>query len=385
MQVNSRGLPVDNVPARSNIEHHAGLWMLPEGRGEDAGLPRRAGRATDSILRLPGAGTSDDAVDGHPPRHGRGERCMFPASAVGQAGEKRLMRLTDKIAIVTGAGTGIGEAISHKFAREGARLVLAGLPGDPVEDVAAAILSQGGAAVAFRGDLAEAETAGACIDLAIETYGRLDILVSNAGVFIANAETDAYRIEDFDRTLRDNVRSAFLMAKFALPHLRKTRGNIVFTGSEAGFNGSPDFTPYGGSKGFLHAFAKGVALEQARYGVRANCVCPGAIDTAWTRGTDSPIPPAAQETIPAGTPLGRRGTPEEMANIFAFLASDEASYVTGALWLADGGVTPAKGDIGARVPAELRAPPAGRLSLHHSHDGLRGKTVYRAPRPPGAR
>lgn len=291
------------------------------------------------------------------------------------------MRLKDKIAIVTGAGTGIGEAIGRKFAREGAKLVLAGLPGDPVEDVAAAIVAEGGAAVACLRDLAEADAARVCVDLAIETYGRLDILISNAGVFIANAETDAYRTEDFDRTLRANVWTAFLMTKFALPHLQKTRGNIVFTGSEAGFNGSPSFTPYGGSKGFVHAFATGVALEQAPYGVRANCVCPGAIDTAWTRGAESPIPLPAQEGISSGTPLGRRGTPEEMANIFAFLASDEASYVTGALWLADGGVTPAKGNIGALVPAALREAPAGTLSLHHSHDGLHGKTVYRASRP----
>ncbi|MFG1420526.1 SDR family NAD(P)-dependent oxidoreductase [Roseixanthobacter liquoris] len=295
------------------------------------------------------------------------------------------MRLKDKVAVVTGAGTGIGEAISHKFAREGAQLVLAGLPGDPVEDVAAAIVAAGGTAVACLGDLAEEDHARACIDLAIRTYGRLDILISNAGVFIANAETDAYRIEDFERTLRANVWTAFLTTKFALPHLRKTRGNIVFTGSEAGFNGSPSFTPYGASKGFLHAFAKGVALEQAPYGIRANCVCPGAIDTAWTRGADSPIPLAAQEGIAAGTPLGRRGTPEEMANIFAFIASDEASYVTGALWLADGGVTPAKGDIGASVPAPLREAPAGRLDLRHSHDGLHGKFVYRAPRSENAR
>lgn len=288
------------------------------------------------------------------------------------------MRLKDKIAIVTGAGTGIGEAISHKFAREGASLVLAGLPADPVEDVVRAIAAEGGAAVAFLGDLSEAEMARARIDLAVRTYGRIDILISNAGVFIANAETDAYRIEDFERTLKNNVWAAFLMTKFALPYLQKTRGNIVFTGSEAGFNGSPGFTPYGGSKGFLHAFATGVALEQAPHGVRANCVCPGPIDTAWTRGADSPIPLAAQESIGAMVPLGRRGTPEEMANIFAFLASDEASYVTGALWLADGGVTPAKSDIGTKVPASMRAEPAGELKLRHGHDGLRGKYVYRA-------
>jgi NAD(P)-dependent dehydrogenase (short-subunit alcohol dehydrogenase family) len=139
-------------------------------------------------------------------------------------------------------------------------------------------------------------------------------------------------------------------------------------------------TPYGGSKGFLHAFMKGVALEQAPYGVRANCVCPGPIDTAWTRSSDSPITPEEQETIDSMVPLGRRGTPEEIANIFAFLASDQASYVTGALWLADGGVTPAKANIGDRVPKDLRGAPPGILNLHHSHDGLRGKDVYRAPR-----
>jgi NAD(P)-dependent dehydrogenase (short-subunit alcohol dehydrogenase family) len=289
------------------------------------------------------------------------------------------MRLEGKIAIVTGAGTGIGEAIAHKFAQEGARLVLAGLPDDPVEDVAAAIVSEGGEALAFLGDLSEPETARSCVGLAVRRYGRIDILISNAGVFIADADTEFYRIEDFDRTIRGNIRTAFLMTKFALPHLQKTRGNIIFTGSEAGFNGSPGFTPYGGSKGFLHAFAKGVALEQAPHGVRANCVCPGPIDTAWTRGIDSPIPLAAQESIGTMVPLGRRGTPEEMANVFAFLASDDASYVTGALWLADGGVTPAKGDIGTSVPDELRNQPSGELKLRHSHDGLHGKYVYRAP------
>jgi NAD(P)-dependent dehydrogenase (short-subunit alcohol dehydrogenase family) len=288
------------------------------------------------------------------------------------------MRFQNKVAIVTGAGTGIGEAIAHKFAREGARLVLSGLPADPVLDVADAITAEGGMAEAHRGDLAEETYAQECVDLALRRYGSLDVLVSNAGVFIANAETNLYRIEDFDRTVRNNIRTAFLMTKFALPHLQASRGNIIFTGSEAGLNGSPNFTPYGGSKGFLHAFMKGVALEQAPYGVRANCVCPGAIDTAWTRGPDSPIALAVQEGVGEMIPLGRRGTPEEIANIFAFLASDEASYVTGALWLADGGVTPAKSDIGARVPADLRHAPDGVLALRHSHDGLRGKDVYRA-------
>ena len=288
------------------------------------------------------------------------------------------MRLKDKVAIITGAGTGIGEAIAHKFAREGACLVLNGLPTDPVREVAEAIVAGGGQAVVYLGDVAEATAARACVDLAMLRFGRLDVLVNNAGIFIANAETDDYRIEDFDRTVRHNLRTAFLMTKFALPHLQKSRGNIICAGSEAGLNGSPGFTPYGGSKGFLHAFVKGVALEQAKYGVRANCVCPGPIDTAWTRPDTGPLDEAMAKSIDAVVPLGRRGTPEEMANIYAFLASDEASYVTGALWLADGGVTPAKGSLGANVPEELRRPPAGVLPLRHSHDGENGKEVYRA-------
>jgi NAD(P)-dependent dehydrogenase (short-subunit alcohol dehydrogenase family) len=288
------------------------------------------------------------------------------------------MRLTGKVAIITGGGTGIGEAIAQKFSREGARVFLAGLPSDPVQDVAATIAGNGGEADVFLGDLSDEEQARKCVEAAVRRFGRLDVLVNNAGIFIANAEADAYRIEDFDRTVRANLRTAFLMTKFAIPHLHKTRGNILFTGSEAGFNGSAGMAPYGASKAFLHAFAKGVALEQAKYGVRANCVCPGAIDTAWTRGPGGPLSAEIQNTIDDAVPLGRRGTPEEMANIFAFLASDEASYITAALILADGGVTPAKAPMGAFVPDELRRPPAGTLPLRHSHDGLRGKEVFHA-------
>jgi NAD(P)-dependent dehydrogenase (short-subunit alcohol dehydrogenase family) len=290
------------------------------------------------------------------------------------------MRLKNKVTIITGAGTGIGEAIAHKFAREGARLLLAGLPSDPVQDVANAITSAGVEAAVHFGDLAEEAHARACVELAVKHFGRIDVLVNNAGVFIASAPTELYRVEDFDRTVRNNLRTAFLMTKFALPHLQKTRGNVLFTGSEAGLSGLAMFAPYGGTKGFLHAFMRGVALEQAPYGVRANCVCPGAIDTSWTRGATSPIPAAAQEMLDGMIPLGRRGTPEEIANIFAFLASDEASYVTGALWIADGGITPAKGTLGTSVPAEIRRAPSGTLPLHHSHDGLTNKEVYKGPK-----
>lgn len=282
-------------------------------------------------------------------------------------------RLAGKVAIVTGAGTGIGEAIAHKFAREGARVIVAGLPDDPVDDVVRAIGQQGGEATAFKGDVSDEAEAQRCVQTALDAYGQLDILVNNAGVFLANAETEQYPVEQFDQTLRDNLRSTFLMTRYALPHLRQTRGNIVTAGSEAGFNGEPHNTPYGGTKAFNHAFMMGVAVEQARYGVRANCVCPGPVDTAWTHKETSPMDAQMEKTTVESTAMGRRGTPEEIANVYAFLASDEASYVTGALWLADGGVTPAKGNVGTQVPAELKQEPRGQLTLEHSRDGLKNK------------
>ena len=284
-----------------------------------------------------------------------------------------MRRFEDKVAIVTGAGTGIGEAIAHKLAKEGAKVVANSLPYDPLDDVVASINDYGGEATACCGDVAEESDALKCVKTAIDEYGKLDILINNAGVFLAVAETQDYPIEAFDRTLRMNLRSAFLMTKYALPHLQKTRGNIVCAGSEAGFNGLAQNTTYGGTKGWMHSFVKGVAVEQAKYGVRVNCFCPGAIDTAWTHKETGPMNAQMEEMLINATPMARRGTPEEMANICAFIASDEASYVTGALWLADGGVTVAKGAVGKQTPEELRELPQGKLRLDHSQEGLDNK------------
>lgn len=285
-------------------------------------------------------------------------------------------RLEDKVAIVTGAGTGIGEAIAHKFAKEGAKVIVNGLPDDPIEEVAAAIRQYGAAAIAYAGDVSEEAYAQGCVQAAIDAYGKLNILVNNAGVFLANAEVDQYPVEDFDKTIKANIRSAFLMTRYAIPHLQKTNGNIVSAGSEAGFNGIAQNTPYGGTKAWMHAFMMGVAVEQAKYGVRANCVCPGAIDTAWTHKETGPMDKQMETMLIEATPMARRGTPEEMANVYAFLASDEASYVTGALWLADGGVTPAKGSVGKQTPFWKRSEPQGELRLEHSQEGLENKEFH---------
>jgi NAD(P)-dependent dehydrogenase (short-subunit alcohol dehydrogenase family) len=282
-------------------------------------------------------------------------------------------RLFDKVALVTGAGTGIGEAIALKFAQEGARLLLVGLPDDPVEEVARLINGAGGFAEIYLGDIAEEHHAQAAVEACVGAYGRLDILINNAGVFLAVAETQDYPIDKFDETLRANVRSVFLMTKFALPHLQQTYGNIVSTGSEAGMIGHPKNAMYGGTKAFIHSFMQGIAAEQASYGVRANCVCPGPIDTAWTHMSTGPMDAELATMITQATPMGRRGTPEEVANVFCFLASDEASFVTGSLYEVDGGITISKGPIGLKASKHFKTQPQSRLPTRHSHDGLKNK------------
>jgi NAD(P)-dependent dehydrogenase (short-subunit alcohol dehydrogenase family) len=286
-------------------------------------------------------------------------------------------RLENKVAIITGGGTGIGEAISHKFALEGARVIVNGLPDDPIQDVAKAITDKGGEAIAVAADVSQEEGARRCVDEAIKAFGKLDILINNAGILLVNAETNDYPVDQFDEHIRHNVRTAFLMTKYALPHLQKTRGNIISAGSEGGINGQPRSTPYGGTKGFIHSFMKGVAVEQAQYGVRANCVCPGPIDTAWTHKETGAVDAQIEEVLVGAVPLGRRGTVEEIANVYAFLASDEASFVTGALWLADGGITPSKGMMGQLAQKGVASPPEGSLELQHTRSGLDNKTVQK--------
>ncbi|MCE5279207.1 MAG: SDR family oxidoreductase [Planctomycetaceae bacterium] len=283
--------------------------------------------------------------------------------------------LEHKVAIVTGGGTGIGEAVSTLFARLGASVLVNGLADDPVEEVARAIRHSGGQAEAYSGDVSDAVHAQGCVQRAVEAFGGLDILVNNAGTFQTVAEVDAFPIEDFDYMMRMNVRSVFLMTHYALPHLRRRRGCVICTGSEAGLLGQPRCAPYGGSKGWIHAFTRSLAQEQARYGVRANCVCPGPIDTQWHDVEVSPMTEQMEQDILDATPMGRRGTPEEAARVFAFLAGDDASFVTGALYFVDGGISIGRGPIGRAVPDDLRRQPEGDLELHHSKQGLEGKCV----------
>ena len=274
-------------------------------------------------------------------------------------------RLDGKVALVTGAAEGIGEAVAHKFAYEGAAgLVLAGLPDDPLGQVAADVRDQYGTRVeTYAGDLGEQAQAQACVQTALDAFGRLDVLVNNAGALPALAPVDEYPVEAFEKLLHNNVRPTFFMTRAAVPHLRETRGNVVTAGSEAGFNGTPKFSPYGGTKAFNHAFMKAVAGEQGQHGVRANCVCPGPVDTSWTHKETGPMDRETEKTLTGATAFGRRATTEEVANVYAFLASDEASYVTGALWLVDGATTIVHGMPGQDADAAAQSAPAGVLRL----------------------
>ena len=182
-------------------------------------------------------------------------------------------------------------------------------------------------------------------------------------------EIHNFPTEAFEYLIKNNVRTTFLMTKFAIPELKKTKGCIVAAGSESGLIGLMKNAPYGGTKGWIHAFIRGVAVEQAQHGIRANCVCPGAIDTAWTHKETGPMTAKDEKLLIGATPLGRRGTPEEIANAYLFLAYDEASYVTGALFSVDGGITIAKGPIGEEAEKEVTREPSGELHLDHEMDG----------------
>lgn len=278
-------------------------------------------------------------------------------------------RLDRKVAIVTGGGTGIGEAIGKRFAQEGARVIIAGLPDDPVEAVAQEIEQQGGIAHYYKGDLSVLANAQACVELAVRMYGKLDILINNAAAFPETNVLTDFSEEAIDYLLKNNIRTTIMMSKAALPELQRSKGNLVTAGSEAGVLGEPKNAPYGGTKGFNHAFTRGLAAEQAQFGVRCNVVAPGPIDTAWTHSSTGPMDKQMEKQTTQATLMGRLGTPEEVANVYLFLASDEASYITGAIYFVDGGTTISKGPTGDQAASNLKQEPSGDLPLNHSLEG----------------
>lgn len=276
--------------------------------------------------------------------------------------------LDGKVAIVTGGGAGIGEAICLLFAREGANVVVSGLAEDAIDEVAATASRIGARCVPCAGDVGEDGTAERCVQTALSEFGRLDILINNAATEADRMCTaDEMPVSELDRLLNANARSVVLMTRAALPELRRTKGVVITAGSTAGETGIPNMAIYGATKGFATSFTLGIAAESAPAQVRAVVVVPGPTDTGQTRAEVGPHTEEAAETIVESAITGRRATVEEMANVYAFLASDRASIVTGVKWVVDGGVGISRGRPGA--DHEWDTPPL-TLPVRHSLDGF---------------
>lgn len=277
-------------------------------------------------------------------------------------------RLSGKIAIVTGGGTGIGEAICKKFAIEGAKVLVVGFPEDPVDAVVEEITKNNGQALAYKGDISEELNIRQALKTATDAWGKVDILINNAGVFPEVNTIDEFSVAAFDNLIKNNIRTTFLFTKLAIPELKKTRGCIVSAGSESAILGIAKVAPYGGTKEFVHSFMKGVAAEQAKNGIRVNIVAPGPIDTSWTHKETGDMDTEMEKMMVNATLMGRRGTTEEVANVYLFLASEEAAYVTGSVYQVDGGITISKGPLGMKVEDGLHELKS-TLDLEHERDG----------------
>ena len=243
------------------------------------------------------------------------------------------MRLQDKIAIVTGAGSGFGAGIAQKFAAEGAQVIVADINEAAADQVAGAI---GGRAV--QCNVADGASVAALAQITVEAFGRIDILVNNAGVTHLPALMEEVSEEDFDRVMAVNCKSVYLMAREIVPLMKRAKyGSIVNIASTAGVSPRPRLNWYNASKGWLITATKAMAIELAPFGVRVNALNPVAGDTPLLKSFMGEDTPDMRAKFLSTIPIGRFSTPEDLGNAACFLASDEASMITGVAMEVDGG------------------------------------------------
>ena len=244
-------------------------------------------------------------------------------------------RFTNKVVIVTGAGAGIGEATAMAFAREGAQVVVADIVEADAQVTVAAIHKKGGKAVFTAADVSNVDSVNALVSSTVEAFGQLDVYFSNAGIIDGFAPCTQTTNEVWSRVIGINLSGCFYGARAALPHLVKSKGNIVMTASVAALGGLAGGTAYTASKHAVAGLINQIACEVAAQGVRVNGVAPGPVMTKMAR--DQPDLEAMTQWVTTVTPMARWGQPEEIAEPVLFLASNAASFITGTLLRVDGG------------------------------------------------
>lgn len=243
--------------------------------------------------------------------------------------KRDVLELEERVAIVTGGSRGIGRAIANALAREGAKLVIADL--EPSKDP--------GNSEFVETDVGDEVQVKHLMDYVLRTHKKIDILCNNAGIELAKPITETTE-KEWDRVLNTNLKGTFLCSKHALPSMiGKKSGAIVNTASQLGIVGLSGYSAYCASKGGVILFTKSMALEYAKFGIRVNCVCPGAIDTSMVEREAAleDDPNKARQAMISKHPLGRLGRPEEVAQAVLYLASDRSTFVTGEVLVVDGG------------------------------------------------
>lgn len=252
------------------------------------------------------------------------------------------MRFNGKIALITGGGTGIGKAAAIGFAREGAKVVICGRREEPLKEVVAEIVKNGGEATYFACDVRKSELVDKLVQDATDKYDRIDILFNNAGISLSNP-IEATTDEEVNELLDINVKGEFWALRAVIRQMKKqgSGGAIINMSAMAGLIGRPWRSAYCASKGAILSMTRSIAMEVAKDNIRVNSICPGTIDTDMTRETLRAAPVVAQGLIDS-QPMKRIASAEEVASAVLFLASDDASFITGASLTIDGGFTAGK-------------------------------------------